>query len=631
MRFVKLISIITLITTLIATTSLAQDVQVQKSTEKVRIGGGVYYVHNVKKGETIYSLTKIYGISEADLVQTNPLLADGLKEGQVLRIPENPTQASTQQKAAVKPDGTIEHEVQRKETLYSISRQYNTSVDAIKKANPTIDDNINKGQILYIPVGQSNVSQQSSTTLADSQQHVFVPIRHESNGDDDMAGEHVYHSVKKGETLYSIAHQYDTDESVVRSLNPDAFKNGALLDGAVLRIPKYEPSDLDSGTKILFPGYTYQPSDIPTPVNTYRYNQDRFNVAFLLPISSKNDNASLPEPSNSTSTRKVNSYLEFYEGALLAIDSLKHAGLSLNISTFDIADSKSLSTALQSSGVQEAQLIIAPVQTDLAGQLASYAQQRQIPVVLPVSTLSDSLISYNPYLIQLRTSPSTVNHKLLDNICKADRNIILVGHAGRDTILFHTYNTILKEAGCTYSTLSYTIAKSRSTLQSKLSTTKENHIVVASFSDQSFVMDVLETLNVSFSKNKIVSYVYGSPEWRKMSMNNLQLTYLYNLNLHLVQPFFICYNDTNTKNFIAKYRYYYKGEPSNYSFYGYDVCCYFIDCLKTYGENFIPFLPSNKKQLLQSNFLFKQPGYGGMKNEGVFLLEYQPSIDIIRQ
>lgn len=625
MQFVRLIGFVTILTTLIATASFGQDVQIQKSTEKVRIGGEVYYVHNVKKGETIYSLTKVYGISEDELVRTNPQLADGLKDGQILRIPENPTQQNTQQKAATKPEGTAEHEVQRKETLYSISRQYGVSVDAIKKANPTIDDNIKKGQILYIPIGQSSVNQQTSSAQANSQ-HAFV--WHENDGN-NTTGAHVYHSVKKGETLYSIAQQFSTNESAIRSLNPDAFKNGTLMDGAILRIPKYEADNLDSGVKVLFPGYTYQPNDIPTPINTYKYSPvDRFNVTFLLPLSDKSDNAI---NRSSLSTRKVNPYLEFYEGALLAIDSLKQTGLSLNISTFDVVDSRSLNAALQSSSVKEAQLIIAPVQTDLAGQLASYAQQKQVPVVLPVSSLSDSLMAYNPYIIQLRPSASALNYKLLDNTCKTDRNIILISHAEKDTTLFHAYSNILKEKGCIYSTLNYTIASSRASLRAKLSTSLENHIIVASSNDQAFVVDILETLNVSFSRNKAISYVYGSPDWRKMSMNNLQLSYLYNLNLHIVQPFFISYDDADTKKFIAKYRSYYKGEPGNYSFYGYDICSYFIDCLKTYGENFMPFLPSHKKDMLQSCFRFRQIGYGGMKNEGVFLLEYQPSMSIIRK
>lgn len=616
MRFFRLVSIVILLSTII-TTTFGQDVQIQKSTEKIRVEGNVYYVHNVKKGETIYSLTKVYGISEDELARTNPELSDGLKEGQVLQIPENPAGQSTQQKVVQDINGMIKHEVQRKETLSSISRQYNISVDAIKKANPTIDDNIKKGQIIYIPAALNNMQTNSS----DSNQ----------SSNNNTNAEYVYHSVKKGETLFSITQQYKVSESSIKAINPDAFKDGVLMDGAVLRVPKLGSNDLESGIKVLHPDGTYQygSTSTPPPTNSYTYsNTDIFNVVFLIPLSSSaSTNLGLSE----NTSKKQSHNLEFYEGALLAIDTLKQAGLSLNISTFDIPNEQSLSTALQNSSVQQAHLIIAPVQTELAQQLTYFAQQKQIPVVLPTSNLSDSLISYNPHIVELRTSSSCLNSKLLNNICKDNSNIVLVQHYGKDTTLLHTYKSILKAKGCTYSTLNYTIARSRSDLQLKLSSTKENHVIVASDNDQPFVMNVLETLNILQTKDKIKSNIYGTPGWRKMSMNSLQVGYLYNLNLHLAQPFFVDYNAIETKRFLAEYRFYYKSEPSNYAFYGYDVCLYFLNCLKTYGRNFMPYLPSNGKSMLQSHFSFKQIGSGGMKNEGVFLLEYQPDLNIIRK
>lgn len=623
MRFVRLISIAALLLSF-AATGVGQDVQLQKSTEKIRIDGSIFYVHPVKKGETVYSLAKAYGISEDELKRANPQLADGLKEGQILRIPEKPLVANEIQKATPKPSGAVEHEVQRKETLYAISRQYNISVDDIKRANPTIDENIKKGQILYIPL-QSNVSQQASSSQGELQPRA-ASTRYEED-ENDMAGEHIYHSVKKGETLYSIAKEYAVDEDAIRQLNSDAFKDHTLLEGAILRIPKYEPDNLSSGVQVLFPGYTYQPTEASTPINTYRYNRsEAFNVVFLIPFSEKR-----AESISSAEEKKQNQHLEFYEGALLAIDTLKKAGLSLNVSTFDVFDSKSLEATLKSADVQQAQLIIAPIPTAITNQLADFAHRRQIPTVLPISMAPDSVIAYNPYLVRIRPTVKSESYKLLENVCQSNRNIILAYHYGGDTTLLHRYKSILQEKGCTYSVLDYTIARSRSELQSMLSNTQENHVIIASANDQPFVINILETLNVLATKEKVNLYIYGSPEWLKMSMNSIQLTYLYHHNLRMAQPFYVDYTSGDTKDFISKYRYYYKGEPGNYAYYGYDISLYFLSCLKAYGAGFLPFLPSHQESLLQSRFMLRQVGYGGMKNEGVFLLEYQPSLDIIRK
>ncbi|MFW5886391.1 MAG: LysM peptidoglycan-binding domain-containing protein, partial [Bacteroidota bacterium] len=59
------------------------SVQVEKSSERVLIGGNIYFLHVVKRGQTLYSISRAYGMVEKDIATHNPGVIDGLKEGQV--------------------------------------------------------------------------------------------------------------------------------------------------------------------------------------------------------------------------------------------------------------------------------------------------------------------------------------------------------------------------------------------------------------------------------------------------------------------------------------------------------------------------------------------------------------------
>src|SRR4051812_14276034 len=85
----------------------------------------------VEPGETIYGLSTRYGTSVSDLLEINPELENGLKVGQVINIPYNPEYIK--QKRA--DELTITHKVMPGETLYSLSKKYNTTVNELLKYN----------------------------------------------------------------------------------------------------------------------------------------------------------------------------------------------------------------------------------------------------------------------------------------------------------------------------------------------------------------------------------------------------------------------------------------------------------------------------------------------------------------
>ena len=96
--------------------------------------------YTVKKGDSLYNIAKAYNTSVSDIVRINNLTSNNLSIGQVLKIP------TTSNNAPV----TTTYVVKKGDSLYSIAKTYNTTVDALKLKNNLISNTLNIGQVLKI-------------------------------------------------------------------------------------------------------------------------------------------------------------------------------------------------------------------------------------------------------------------------------------------------------------------------------------------------------------------------------------------------------------------------------------------------------------------------------------------------
>ena len=143
----------------------------------------------VKEGDTLYGISKQFGVSIADIVAENKLSSTILKVGKVLKIPSIET--------------TTLYIVKEKDTLYSISRKFNVSINEIIRVNNL-----------------------SSTLIAPGKE-LFIPIPGE--------GDFVLYEVKRGDTLYSIGSKYSIDVNSIRILNN--LNSNNIRIGDILKIP----------------------------------------------------------------------------------------------------------------------------------------------------------------------------------------------------------------------------------------------------------------------------------------------------------------------------------------------------------------------------------------------------------
>ena len=117
------------------------------------VGGKEYSFHPVLQGQTLFSIARAYGVSQDDIYEANPELRDhGLRFDQIIRIPVKQHVTPRQvESGAIKETTWVEHHVKRRETVYGISRQYGISQEELLRNNPHARTGLRPNMILSIP------------------------------------------------------------------------------------------------------------------------------------------------------------------------------------------------------------------------------------------------------------------------------------------------------------------------------------------------------------------------------------------------------------------------------------------------------------------------------------------------
>lgn len=125
------------------------------------------FKHTISSNETITEIAKKYNVSEKEILKLNPGAENGLKENTQLLIPNNNSISYLLKKNDVKAVEYKQHEVTAKETLYSISRQHKVTIEDLQQANPDIlKEGLKIGQTLNIPNGNGITTSKPTQTLS---------------------------------------------------------------------------------------------------------------------------------------------------------------------------------------------------------------------------------------------------------------------------------------------------------------------------------------------------------------------------------------------------------------------------------------------------------------------------------
>lgn len=314
-------------------------------------------LHEVVAGDTKYSISKKYGISVDELEKLNPEIKDNLPLGFKVRLNTSAPKPASVVGNKPKPTPLVIHEIVAGDTKYSISKKYGISVEELEKQNPEIKDNFPLGFQLKINKSTSEIS-----ALEEVKPHA-KPI--------DL----LEYTVKSGETLYSLTHLFNLSEASLMGLNP-SLKDG-VKEGMVLKVP----------ANLSFAKETHNGlKDLTQSIA----NQKKKQLVLFLPFNvSKIQNDTVTTVSERLKKDKfLNMTLDFYSGALMAIDSAKVLGMNVDIKIFDSEETKNSTNALSvisSESFSNTDVVIGPFYQVNVERVAAALESQNIPVISPLS------------------------------------------------------------------------------------------------------------------------------------------------------------------------------------------------------------------------------------------------------
>jgi LysM repeat protein/ABC-type branched-subunit amino acid transport system substrate-binding protein len=177
---------------------LAQDGK--KSNKTQVIDGKKYYMHTVEKGQTLYQISKIYGLDVNDIVLENPEAIDGIKPGQVIKVPLAKPSKQSDKPAEMDTIKYLYHKVDPGQTVYAISRTYAITVETIESLNPGAKAGLKAGQLVRLP-------KNPATQEIYKQQHPTQPVRPIMSGSKTESGQaiQVMDSASALREVYNVA------------------------------------------------------------------------------------------------------------------------------------------------------------------------------------------------------------------------------------------------------------------------------------------------------------------------------------------------------------------------------------------------------------------------------------------
>ncbi len=561
------------------------------------VDGKRYYAHKVEPGNTLYGLSRVYGLSVDEIVATNPMLKEGLKVGQKVLIPV--TEETISQMA------TMEYKVKKSETLYGLSKKFNISIDDMFALNPELKDGLKKGQIIKVPKSDDVAVEVVETNERPSTPNPFVTDTTElENGVTEhysftFSDSTVRHIVLAHETMYSVSKRFMV--SIEEIMDKNGLTSTSIKEGQVLIIPVKTERIERVEIKPIGPLDNYDPNGegaLEFPV------KDEYNVVMLLPFYTQGAGRS---------GRKVSNYAtQFYMGARMALDSLEKKGARLNVRVLDSKnDSSHVASLLSDTAMLHTDLFIGPFFQKNIEPVAAFCKENRIRLVAPVS-VNDDFVDSNRLIYQGVQSKEGLMELLAIHMLEnhAGDHIVLVKPTKEsDMSMYEAF----KE---TFQTTPYDGERPVLVESTTGSFTEQirrgvNTRFVIPTNDRTTAMKFLNSINRSAFRSRPKNlFVYGTKDWS--NYGDLNNAYKNKYNFHFASPNFLDYYTDEVVSMNKQHRDWYKTDLSRMAVHGYDIVSYF--CSQFFLDGHDPYLMMSKFEMTQMN------PKGGYKNRDVYVV-----------
>lgn len=532
-------------------------------------------MHLIKRGETVYSIARMYDMPVDAIYKLNPGSKTGIREGELLKIKDSETQP-----AGENPEF---YTIKSGNTLYSVAKEFGTTVAALMKLNPGISErNFKAGDIIRIPERGTGVNT-ITTKVEESTIESFAT-----------------YEVKKNDTWESISEKTGVDKEKLVEAN-----SGAKLKAKeIIGVPEIAVTTVDRQIT------DHDPRE-ETPEGRRDIYEDTHDIASAEEADSVRMAIVLYEPS----TRKDQ---EFSRGFLTGVDKLKRGNTHIAVKIIDGTEASS--DVIEGLGDFRPDMIFITSDKNIPSYLSDYATVHAVTVVNVFDIKSEEYTS-NPYFIQLLTPSTYFNDEIAAWLGseKKDATLIFAGTVEENDQLAQALRQIWPKED----------------VQHKFDTdglkditywNSDKYIIYGSDTKKSDVAKLLETVKEIRNDNPGVDItLVGRPNW--IVFDEQLGDELHQADALIPSRFYYDKESYDGRRFAAEYKRVFDMTPvksfPNYAALGFDVCTYFIpEMARTGGD-----LNALRSSLsgAQSEFALTRPSnWSGFYNPVVYMVRFTP-------
>lgn len=554
------------------------------------------FVHIVKKGETLYGLSKTYGVSQEDIIANNPQVRAGLKLGQEIVIPQPSVKESANEQLNMEGN-VLYHTIKQGETLYRLSKNYNISIENILKLNPGVSpENFKIGTVIKI-VANAPKTEKRETTVTVMESYI----------------------AETGDNLKKIAKRTGVDIDDLEDANPNV---GKVKTGMTIQIPVAKTDSVDV---VVSEGneYELQHNDserIKEIYDSIHYlnSSKSINVALMLPFMLN----------NSVETKQSKLYTEFYKGFLLALKDVneRYNDNEINVYTYDTeGTTDKLMSILLIDEVKEMDLIFAPDVLEQLDSISSFSKSNGIYVVNTFS-VKDENYGNNPYMFQINIPQDNMYADVCDWISKdfKDYEVVFIhkkGNAKKD--IADNLKGYLEQERRIVKEVEYSSVLTCEELLEVVNVNEKTLFIPTSGTKASLSQMIPALKKLKDENPMMESAVVGYPEWA-VYMEDWKQDF-HTINAHFYSRVFVDEKAKDFEKFNSEYLKWYgedliESTPC-FGYLGYDTGKYFLSEMCKNGKDFNQ--NSSEYVGLQSSFEFDRiNSWSGFVNQALYLVHF---------
>lgn len=637
--------------------------------------GQDYSTHKVTSGETLESISKEYKVSVSAILGLNPDARKGLKSNTVLIIPKAGTLISNPvENIAVENevDKFITHKVKRKETLYSLSKTYTISQAEIKKYNTSLyANNLKKGDELQIPVfkkvakvvtdkdNKTNSTANSETNKASDSTNTYVvqpkegkwriaykygiTVKELEDLNPDLPeilqpGETInipkiekesiknvdekysYYTVLPKEGFYRLKVKTGLEQNELEKLNPGLAETG-LKEGMVLKVPyEKELAAENSSEDSQVSGNIVSSTDLSSQFN--RNESGVKEIAIMLPFRLNKVNVDTADAKELIKNDKTLSIsLDFYSGALIALDSLKKMGANIKVNVYDTKNMHSeLLSILDNNNFKNTNAVIGPLMPKNFNTVALALREDNVAVVSPIT----KTVVLGSNVFQSRASDDDLEKAIINHFKnQLSTNVIIVSDQ-KHRVKANALKAQFIGASSVSSRNDKKTGKDAFYIfdQDISNALKPGKNVVFLETDNSGfisnVTSILNSLNDSDKRDIVLATSSQTKAFEADIVSNYHLS-----NLKFTYPAVSkVINEDEKNSFVSTYKKQYGLTPNAYVVRGFDVTMDVVLRLLTSEDMPLSVNESPLTSYVESKFSYKKKLFGGYYNDAVYIVHY---------